>query len=63
MRDATERLDARTDGRRNEDTLETRSQQGGVGGTTRFGMEDGYSPAAPTKGGPALDEPEWEQSS
>lgn len=34
---------------------ETRPQQGGEGGTTRFGMEDGDTSDVPATGGPAED--------
>ncbi len=34
---------------------ETRPQQGGEGGTTRFGMEDGDNTDVPATGGPAAD--------
>ena len=42
---------------------ETRLQQGGEGGTTRFGMEDGDNPAVPATGGPTSDEEAPERSS
>jgi hypothetical protein len=35
---------------------ETRPQQGGEGGTTRFGMEDGDNTDIPATGGPPSDE-------
>ncbi len=35
---------------------ETRPQQGGEGGTTRFGMEDGDNTDIPVPGGPSSDE-------
>lgn len=35
---------------------ETRPQQGGEGGTTRFGMEDGDNTDIPVTGGPSSDE-------
>ena len=35
---------------------ETRPQQGGEGGTTRFGMEDGDNTDIPATGGPSSDE-------
>ena len=37
---------------------ESRPQQGGEGGTTRFGMEDGDNTDVPATGGPDADEDE-----
>ena len=37
---------------------ESRPQQGGEGGTTRFGMEDGDNTDVPATGGPEPDEDE-----
>lgn len=41
---------------------ESRPQQGGEGGTTRFGMEDGDNTDVPATGGPAADDPAAERS-
>lgn len=41
----------------------TRPQQGGEGGTTRFGMEDGDNTDVPATGGPTSDEEAPERSS
>lgn len=41
---------------------ETRLQQGGEGGTTRFGMEEGDNTDVPARGGPTSDEDEAEGS-
>jgi hypothetical protein len=52
-----------TDGQPDEHKSETRLQQGGEGGTTRFGMEDGDNTDVSATGGPVPDGPESEQSS
>ncbi len=44
------------DDRRDSGGGETRPQQGGEGGTTRFGMEDGDNTDVPATGGPTEDE-------
>lgn len=42
---------------------ETRPQQGGEGGTTRFGMEEGDNTDVAATGGPTADEEAVERSS
>jgi hypothetical protein len=48
---------------KNEGQAETRPQQGGEGGTTRLGMEDGDNTDIPATGGPTADDPAAERSS
>ena len=56
MQVGTERPGVSKDGRTGEDKTETRPQQAGEGGTTRFGMEDGDNTDVAATGGPAPDE-------
>jgi hypothetical protein len=58
MQDATERRDAGPEDARDADKAETRPQQAGEGGTTRFGMEDGDNTDVAATGGPQPDEEE-----
>jgi hypothetical protein len=62
MQEATEEHD-KAEGGPDEDKKETRPQQGGEGGTTRFGMEDGDNTDVPATGSPASEEDAPEHSS
>jgi hypothetical protein len=56
MQEGTERPNIPPDAARGEEKSETRAQQAGEGGTTRFGMEDGDNTDVAATGGPDPDE-------
>ena len=58
MQEGTERPDITPEAANGEEKAETRLQQAGEGGTTRFGMEDGDNTDVAATGGPEPDEEE-----
>ena len=56
MQEAGDGGDTRKDGQDAKPDENSRPQQAGEGGTTRFGMEDGDNTDIPVPGGPSSDE-------
>ncbi len=55
MQEGSERRDVEEEGLPGSDEENSRPQQGGEAGTTRFGMENGDNTDVPATGGPAPD--------
>ena len=63
MQDENERRAVDREGGSRAGSEESRPQQGGEGGTTRFGMEDGDNTDVPATGGPDAGDEASERSS